>query len=218
MKSASTVIFLILLVVMVSWAGALADTTAGKPAGNRVSGKAGDGSDHDRAWAASNRAVCGANCLYTLMRINDLDVELAQIKSAISSTESGSSLLELKQVAEQLGASATLFKKPTFELHDHQLPAIAFGRLGATVRADDPRDQMGHFVVILELDRKNRTVTYMDGTSGKIESEIPEKWFNDKMNIGMGFSLQTQSSPVWETVLAIGLMVVFGVGLIVLGK
>ena len=87
--------------------------------------------------------VCGVNCLYLISRYYGLDVSYDDLNVLISPNELGTSMLRLKQTAEQIGLDCRSLRI------DPELVLQFSGPLIARVtRHHEENTQIGHFVVL----------------------------------------------------------------------
>lgn len=105
---------------------------------------------------------CGANSLADACSVLGIDIQDNEIRRAIgTNTSDGTTLLEIKRAAENLGLQAQGVLLSTSELLDQQHPVIAF------VRGN-------HFVTVAATSLENRQVFVLDRPNAPIWLDIDE--------------------------------------------
>jgi hypothetical protein len=97
-----------------------------------------EGTDLGLQKLLDSDVACGIHCLYTAARLNGVSVDMYELAKRIDLSEQGTSLWQLKRVAEELGFQAVGYKYDLDEWHDLEPFTIVHLRKGT----------VGHFMLV----------------------------------------------------------------------
>ncbi len=113
------------------------------------------------ADAGGARWKCGPNSLYMFVRMHGATVSYNEIEQNVKISESGVSILQLRDTARSVGVQADV--RRYLRLHDLsrcRLPLIAHLHTETTTS--------GHFVLIVSI--AESAVSFIDGTTGQLNT------------------------------------------------
>jgi hypothetical protein len=116
---------------------------------------------------------CGVACLQMVFRARGMDVPAARLRAETATTERGTSLLELKRVAEAHGLATSSWRLKSESLKKIPLPAIAF------VDGD-------HYVVIERIENDHQVIV-LDPAGGRLRYELSafaQRWRGEILILG----------------------------------
>ncbi len=114
---------------------------------------------------------CGRNSLYILLHLCGHDVRYKGVAAAVPVADRGTSLLELRDAAAQLGLPSTLHRWTMTELRAMREPVIVHLRRHSIV-ADG--QSVGHYVVVLSVSAEDMVV--LDSSFGRREVWDPDRF------------------------------------------
>jgi hypothetical protein len=101
---------------------------------------------------------CGPNSLYLFLRLHNQEITLDEVNKVVPLGTHGTSLLQLKDSAAQLGVQTRIFRCTWDDLVHCPKPAIAYlNQFNEAVA--------GHYVVVLAADHE-KNVDFIDGSDG----------------------------------------------------
>ncbi len=119
-------------------------------------------------WRRENH--CGVNCLYVMMKMQNIPCSYEELCGRTAVTDQGSSMLELARVARLHGLPLTPVSSSSESIAGWPLPAV--------VHFQQAEDFTGHYV--LYLGRKNDLHRVLDCTSGELvglsDGDFLSKW------------------------------------------
>ncbi len=142
--------------------------------------------DHE-AWRTVNR--CGANSLYTFLKMNNASVSYDHLVRELEANLQGVTLKDLRDAAENRGVDCRVVKATPESLLSMELPVIAHFHV---------IEDMGHYVVVVAAN--DRRITTIDGTTAKISQWEPQK-FHERWS---GYLLVTAGGQTWTNFLWVG--------------
>jgi hypothetical protein len=118
--------------------------------------------------------VCGANCLYLVLRSRDIKVDYCELQGRLLK-EQFASLYDLRDVARQYGIELMLSKLTPNDLRKVPVPAIL--HLESVTPTGELRR---HFITVLALVGKaEESVVYLDGTTAEIVKRSTQSVLKD---------------------------------------
>jgi hypothetical protein len=155
-------------------------------------------------WRSENN--CGANCLFVMSRLFDIQPDYDDLVKRVVVREGGSSLKDLKEASEAIGIPAEAAKTNPQGLRRLSKPVICHEEM--------PSNGAGHYVLVLKTD--GEIVTYMDGSTCLVRemswNDFEKEWTGyillprekGYMQVWWAFALG------WAVLIAIGLSIVSG--------